>query len=81
MAEIVTPQYSQRQLELIRGEVLPESKEEWEYVQDHASDILPAQGGESVVDRPVAQIPKGSDFQDRIKERRERQEDYMRNGS
>jgi hypothetical protein len=35
------PQYSERQLALLRGEVEPADNKEWSYLQDHASDVLP----------------------------------------
>lgn len=35
------PTHTDRQLALLRCEVEPESGEEWKYVQDHASDVLP----------------------------------------
>lgn len=33
--------YTERQIGLITGEVQPESNDEWNYIQDHANDILP----------------------------------------
>lgn len=33
--------YTDRQLGLLRGTVEPDSNEEWNYIQDHANDMLP----------------------------------------
>lgn len=34
-------QYTARQLSLLRGEIDPENNDEWEYIQEHANDVLP----------------------------------------
>lgn len=41
MTESVEPKYSNRQLALLRGEVKPADNNEWNYVQEHANDLLP----------------------------------------
>jgi len=40
MAEVDTI-HTPRQTGLIKGDVQPDTNEEWSYVQEHASDILP----------------------------------------
>ncbi len=43
------PEYTERQLALLRGEIEPESNNDWNYVQDHANDLLP---------KPVKKVPQ-----------------------
>ena len=35
------PQYTERQLLLLKGEVEPKDDEEWKYLHEHANDVLP----------------------------------------
>jgi uncharacterized protein YifE (UPF0438 family) len=42
--------YTERQLDLLRGKVQPETDEEYSYVQDHANDVLPETEKESEPD-------------------------------
>jgi hypothetical protein len=43
MSEVDTT-HTPRQIALIKGEVQPDTSEEWSYIQEHASDILPGAG-------------------------------------
>lgn len=36
-----TSKYTERQIALIKGEAEPVSNKEWEYLQEHGSDLLP----------------------------------------
>ena len=38
------PSHTQRQVDLIEGKVEPVNNTEWEYAQEHSSDILPKAG-------------------------------------
>lgn len=41
MERTVLSTYTDRQLAILRGEVKPENNDEWVFLQDHSSDILP----------------------------------------
>ncbi|MCX6703907.1 MAG: hypothetical protein NTZ07_00465 [Candidatus Woesebacteria bacterium] len=43
MSEVDTT-HTPRQIALIKGEVQPDTSEEWSYIQEHASDVLPGAG-------------------------------------